>query len=186
MLVAKERDIEPLLAAMRWAGSLFFDAGPVRDAFRNETMRLVYSPSTIKDGYLVQAMLILIICLDGSCQRERAVQVLGDLRRITLELGLHHKSYALANGNGDPVLEECWRRTWWEVYVLDGLVAGAHQTGNFPLSNVDTDVDLPCEEHRYISGVRRIFRKVVVTNPAHSGADILLGHIPTSVARRHG
>ncbi|KAK1243455.1 hypothetical protein MKX07_004083 [Trichoderma sp. CBMAI-0711] len=51
------------------------------------------------------------------------------------------------------VLEESWRRTWWELYVTDALFAGIRHLPTFTLWQVDADVDIPCEEEQYIEGV---------------------------------
>lgn len=151
--MAKERDLEPLLAAMRWAGSLYFEAGPARASFLDEAMRLVYAEDVVKDGFLVQAMLIILIGLDGSCQQERTREILSDVERIAIEIGLYSRSYAVTHGHGNAMLEESWRRTWWDLFVVDGMVAGVHRQTNFLLFDIVADAGLPCEEHQYQSGV---------------------------------
>jgi hypothetical protein len=151
--IAKEGTIEPLLAAMRWVGSLYIDAGPTRQSFFEEAYRLAYEPARPKDGFLVQAMLLLVIGLDGSCQQEKAREILADVERIAVQIGLNSRPFASLNGRGMPVLEESWRRTWWDLYVVDGMIAGVHRTTNFLLYDVPADVALPCEEYQYLSGV---------------------------------
>ncbi|KAI1373352.1 hypothetical protein F4677DRAFT_220387 [Hypoxylon crocopeplum] len=150
--MAKERDLDHLLAAMRWVGSLYIDAGPARATFFEEAMRLVYAADVVKDGYLVQAMVILLIGLDGSCQQEKAREILSDVERIAIEIGLYTRAFATMNGGGIPRLEESWRRTWWDLFVVDGMVAGVHRQTNFLLFDIVADVGLPCEEHEYLSG----------------------------------
>ncbi|KAF4951166.1 hypothetical protein FGADI_7656 [Fusarium gaditjirri] len=56
------------------------------------------------------------------------------------------------NGQGILIIEESWRRTWWELYVVDALMSGVHQTNIFVLHDVPTDVGLPCEEDQYLTG----------------------------------
>ncbi|KAI0179910.1 hypothetical protein GGR52DRAFT_528984 [Hypoxylon sp. FL1284] len=150
--VANERNIDHLLAAMRWVGSLYIEAGPARATFFEEVTRLVYAPDVVKDGYLVQAMVILLIGLDGSCQQEKAREILSDVERIAIEIGLYTREFATINGGGIPRLEESWRRTWWDLFVVDGMVAGVHRQTNFLLFDIVADVGLPCEEHEYKSG----------------------------------
>ncbi|OTA60841.1 hypothetical protein K449DRAFT_435251 [Hypoxylon sp. EC38] len=150
--LAKERDLDHLLAAMRWVGSLYIEVGPARATFFEEAMRLVYASDVVKDGYLVQAMVILLIGLDGSCQQEKAREILSDVERIAIEIGLYTRSFATMHGNGIPRLEESWRRTWWDLFVVDGMVAGVHRQTNFLLFDIVADVGLPCEEHEYTSG----------------------------------
>ncbi|KAF7554656.1 hypothetical protein G7046_g6762 [Stylonectria norvegica] len=150
--IAKETNVEPLLAAMRWIGSLYIDAGPARGSFFDEAYRLAYEPSRPKDGFLVQALMLLIVGLDGSCQQEKSREMLADVERMALQIGLNTRLYAGINGRGMPILEESWRRTWWDLYVIDGMIAGVHRVTNFLLFDVAADVALPCEEHQYLSG----------------------------------
>lgn len=158
MNLAKERSVEHLLAAMRWVGSLYIPSGPVRATFFEEMMRLLYAPETPIDGFLVQAMVIAIIGLDGCRQNEKARDILSDAERIAIELGLYTRPYATAHGCGNPRLEESWRRTWWDLFVVDGMIAGVHRQTNFLLFDFTADVGLPCEEHEYLSGVGRHLR----------------------------
>lgn len=146
-------NLEPVLAAMRYVGSLYIDVGPARAIYLDEALRLVYLVSTAKDGFLVQALLILIVGLDGSCQMDKARQLLGDAERIAIEIGLNTRQFATLHGRGNPVLEESWRRTWWDLWVCDGMVAGVHRVTNFLLFDYLADVALPCEEAEYLSGV---------------------------------
>ncbi|KAL7627209.1 hypothetical protein AAE478_003985 [Parahypoxylon ruwenzoriense] len=150
--MAETRDLEHLLAAMRWVGSLYIDVGPSRATYFEQAMRLVYAQDVVKDGYLVQAMVILLIGLDGNCQQEKAREILSDVERIAIEIRLYTKAFATTYGNGIPKLEESWRRTWWDLFVVDGMVAGVHRQTNFLLFDIVADVGLPCEEHEYISG----------------------------------
>lgn len=151
----KEPSIEMLLAAIRWVGSLFVpEADSIRESLFENAYQLIYAPLTTSDGYLVQAMVLLVVALDGSCQQEKARQILMDVEAIALQIGLNTKPFAILHGRGLPILEESWRRTWWDLFVVDGMVAGVHRVTNFLLFDVPTDVPLPCEEHQYLSGVR--------------------------------
>ncbi|KAK6208150.1 hypothetical protein LQW54_007058 [Pestalotiopsis sp. IQ-011] len=150
--VAEQRNIEHLLAAMRWAGSLYFEVGPARATFFEEAMRLIYAKDTPKDGFLVQAMLIVLVALDGSCQQERTRDILSDAERIAIEIGLYTRAFATNHGQGMPMMEESWRRTWWDLFVVDGMVAGVHRQTNFLLFDIVSDAGLPCEEHQYLAG----------------------------------
>ncbi|RYP47375.1 hypothetical protein DL768_006543 [Monosporascus sp. mg162] len=150
--MAKERNLEHLIAAMKWVGSLYIDAGPTRASFFDEAVRLIYAPDVIKDGFLVQAMSIVLIGLDGSREQERAREILSDVERLAVEIGLYTRAYATVHGAGNPILEESWRRTWWDLLIVDGMVAGVHRATNFLLYDFDADVALPCEEQQYLSG----------------------------------
>ncbi|KAF9875469.1 hypothetical protein CkaCkLH20_06850 [Colletotrichum karsti] len=150
--IMRDTNVEPLLAAIRWIGSLYLEVGPARAGFLDEALRLVQDPTTSRDGFLVQALILLIVGLDGDCDQEKARNLLGEAERVALELGLNTREYAAQFGRGIPVLEESWRRTWWDLFVVDGMVAGVHRQTNFLLYDVPADAALPCEEHQYLSG----------------------------------
>lgn len=151
--------LDHLVTAMKYVGSLFLDAGPVRASYLDEALRLCHSPTTPKDGFLVQALLLLIVALDGSCEQDKARDLLGEAERVAIEIELNTRQFATLHGRGNPVLEESWRRTWWDLYVCDGMIAGVHRVTNFLLHDIASDVGLPCEEAEYLSGVSRtIFR----------------------------
>ncbi|KAI5800163.1 hypothetical protein DFH27DRAFT_623391 [Peziza echinospora] len=53
----------------------------------------------------------------------------------------------------ERVMQESWRRTWWELYFLDGILAGVHQRSDgFRLWLASCTVPLPCEEMEYNNG----------------------------------
>jgi hypothetical protein len=146
-------NLEAVMAAMRYLGSLYVECGPTRASYLDEAIRLCYLPTTAKDGFLIQALLLIIVGLDGSCQQERARELLADCERYAIEIDLNKREFATLHGHGNPVLEESWRRTWWDLYVCDGMIAGVHRVTNFLLFDISSDVALPCEEHQYLTGV---------------------------------
>lgn len=99
--------------------------------------------------------MIIVVSLDGNSEKEKAQQILGDVEAIALQIGLHTKAFASLNGHKDSVLEESWRRTWWDLFIIDAMIAGVHRSTDFFLFDIPTDVQLPCEEHQYLSGVRK-------------------------------
>ncbi|KAK1971847.1 hypothetical protein LY78DRAFT_625097 [Colletotrichum sublineola] len=150
--IMRDTNVEPLLAAIRWIGALFLEVGPARAGFLDEALRLVQNPTVRRDGFFVQALVLLVVGLDGSCEQEKAQNLLAEAERTALEIGLHTRGYATQYGRGIPVLEESWRRTWWDLFVVDGMVAGVHRQTNFLLFDVPADAGLPCEEQQYLSG----------------------------------
>ncbi|KAL2260213.1 hypothetical protein VTK26DRAFT_5863 [Humicola hyalothermophila] len=141
-----------VLAAIRYIGSMYLDAGPARATYLDEALRMCYLPGTPKDGFLIQALLLVIIGLDGERELARARELLADCERFAVEIELNKREFATVHGRGNPVLEESWRRTWWDFYVVDGLIAGVHRMTKFLLFGVPADVGLPCEEQQYLSG----------------------------------
>ncbi|KAF4341405.1 c6 zinc finger [Fusarium beomiforme] len=152
MMISVENSVAPVLAVMRWIGSLHIPSCSERGHLFQGAHQLIYEPRRRKDGFLVQALLLLLIGLDGQGQQEQARQILTGLERIAVDIGLNTRSYAVTYGRALPIMEESWRRTWWELFIVDGLIAGIHRSTNYLLFDVASDVDLPCEEYEYLSG----------------------------------
>ncbi|CZS92637.1 related to Zn(II)2Cys6 transcriptional activator [Rhynchosporium agropyri] len=147
----KERPIECLEAAMCYVGSFYVPQAPTK-ALGLEAERSVYHTDCPRDGFRVQAMLILTIGLDGYTFQEKALQILLDAQDLALEIGMNKRDFASVRGFFSDILQESWRRTWWELYITDGMIAGVHQKSNFRMKEIPADVLLPCEEIEYVSG----------------------------------
>jgi hypothetical protein len=126
----KEKPVNYLEAAMRYVGSFYVPQAPTV-ALGLEAERIIYNADCRDDSFKVQAMLILAIGLDGYTYQEKALQILLDAQELALKLGMNKREFAILNANGSDVLEESWRRTWWEMYVVDGMIAGVHQKSAF-------------------------------------------------------
>ncbi|KAI9846742.1 MAG: hypothetical protein M1838_001149 [Thelocarpon superellum] len=140
-----------LETVMQYIGSIFLlrtSSQPYRTAA--ESVMLVREEQ--RDGHTVQAMLLFAIVLHASNEQEYATHVIRVAVDIALRLGMNRKGFACANSKGDAVLEESWRRTWFELYVVNALMAAAHQAETFELYDVDAEVGLPCEEAVYTAG----------------------------------
>ncbi|OAA72020.1 C6 zinc finger domain protein [Akanthomyces lecanii RCEF 1005] len=61
------------------------------------------------------------------------------------------REFATAHSGQDAVVAECWRRTWWMVYVFDAFYAGTLGKVQFSVAHIDATADLPCEEVQYES-----------------------------------
>ncbi|EWZ27956.1 uncharacterized protein FOBCDRAFT_251799 [Fusarium oxysporum Fo47] len=150
LVISQGSCLEPLLAAIRWIGSLYVEKDTSHNLFKKAFRLIDGNPP--KNGFLLQAMLLLIIGLDGNHQLKRAAKLMAEARDISIQLKMNTHTFATTNGQGIPILEESWRRTWWELYVVDALTSGVHQTNIFALHDVHTDVALPCEEHQFLTG----------------------------------
>ncbi|SPO01650.1 related to Zn(II)2Cys6 transcriptional activator [Cephalotrichum gorgonifer] len=140
-----------LLAAIRYLGSFYVQSAPT-SLLAEEAIHQLSAPLCPRDGFTVQANLLMVIGLDGSSELKRASAFLTQAEEIALEIGMNQREFASLNGEGLPVLEESWRRTWWELFVVDGMIAGMHQQSSFWLNQVSSTVLLPCDEHEYMTG----------------------------------
>ncbi|KAH7038264.1 uncharacterized protein B0I36DRAFT_359851 [Microdochium trichocladiopsis] len=157
----------PLMTAIRWAGSRYLEPWPGSlgglGNLGEVAMQQLYSPASARDGYLVQAMVIVAICLDGDLQRDAARAVCADAERLALEIGMYSGSYAAVHGLGDPQLEESWRRTWWELYAVSTAMMSVSGGGDKPVEGLivyDDDiaqngnVNMPGEQDIFATGYR--------------------------------
>lgn len=150
-----EAALQPLLLVMKYVGSLF-EKSTLSDPFHQDVqsaLSIIRSGIRPVTGFDVQAILLYSIAIYWCNEAEQGVQLLDEAIRLAVDLGMHRKEYAVQNGSQDRVLEECWRRTWWQIYISDAHIAGSTHTFPFRTARIDMTVDLPCEEHQYESGV---------------------------------
>ncbi|KAI9923940.1 hypothetical protein AWENTII_008323 [Aspergillus wentii] len=69
--------------------------------------------------------------------------------QLSLDLGMNRASFAEQNSFGSSIFEESWRRTYWELYVVEGLLAAMRDQSTFRLYSQKADVSLPCDEESY-------------------------------------
>ncbi|PLB44448.1 hypothetical protein P170DRAFT_440730 [Aspergillus steynii IBT 23096] len=101
----------------------------------------------------LQALVILAIVLHSRNERGEAGECLAMAVDLAFELGLHTESYAARMGEGDPVREESLRRTWWELFIIEGMLTALGVQQTFRTSLVPPEVPLPCEERIYQDGL---------------------------------
>lgn len=168
--------LKHLLPSMRFMGS-FFAQNAHQRTFRDSAEGSLFRQGAPRNAWTVQALLLFAIGLHANNEQERAGQVKDVAVEMALELGMNYEEFAVTAGvsgvssvvprrldedfarppvttppNSNPILEESWRRTWWELYFLDGLMAGIHQRDQFRLWTVECTVPLPCEELAYNTG----------------------------------
>lgn len=132
--------------------SFYIPTAPTAE-HRDTLRRHVLQDNSTKDGTFVQALFLLAIGLHIENDDEDSASVLTSAVALALELGLNRRDFAHINGENNSLLEESWRRTWWELFVIDGMMGGVNQKYNLQLMMVDMNVTLPCEEIDYAPGV---------------------------------
>ncbi|KAJ5756795.1 hypothetical protein N7533_006338 [Penicillium manginii] len=101
----------------------------------------------------IQALLLLAIVLHSRNERMEAGQCLASAVDIALDIGLNQASYAEVASNGDPIRAECLRRTWWELFVIEGMLTALGVQSVYRTNLVLPEVPLPCEERIYQDGL---------------------------------
>lgn len=146
-----------VLPVMRFVGSFFARTAPT-ERFREDAERVLFTANAPppKNAFTVQALTLFAIGLHSDNDQVRCAEVKDVAIEMALDLRMNYKDFSDSsrdNTETGRVLAECWRRTWWELYFLDGLLAGFHQKDHFKLWSVPCTVPLPCEELDYIRGV---------------------------------
>lgn len=101
----------------------------------------------------VQALLLLTIVLHSRNERQEAGSLLGQAMDLAYELGMHRRSFAEIMAEEDPIRQESFRRTWWELFVIEGMLTALGSRPSFTASTVPPEVPLPCEERIYQEGL---------------------------------
>ncbi|CRK40792.1 hypothetical protein HYQ45_018228 [Verticillium longisporum] len=141
---------KPLVAALRLVGHIY-DAREWSSILETDILSCL-SSSSCERPVAVQARLLLSIAKFWYGSVSGGRQQMSEALQCALDMGLDQRAFATAHGQGDPVLEESWRRTWWMLYVLDAYYAGTLGRVDFSLQDAEATVDLPCHESEYESG----------------------------------
>jgi hypothetical protein len=150
--VLHQRSLRHLELAIQYMASFYVPTARKAD-HRDTLKRHVLQDSSGKDGTFVQALLLLAIGLHIENDDEDSASVLGSAVALALELGMQYRDFAHIHGENNPLLEESWRRTWWELFVIDGMMGGVNKKYTLLLMQIDMNVSLPCEEVDYNSRV---------------------------------
>jgi hypothetical protein len=157
LIMTPPEQITVLLSAMRFIASIYAKGANIEHFFRESEIALFGNIPPPKHVFTVQALLLFAIGLHSQGEQSRAIQVKGIAVKLAIELGMNQAEFSVEGTGGEGararVLEESWRRTWWELYFVDGIMAGVQQTDNFQLWSVECTVPLPCEEVDYASGI---------------------------------
>lgn len=146
--------LQHLIPVMQYIGSLITPTTAASESFRLHARDILPARRLPLNGFSVQALLLLAIVEHCTNKFDEARYILDEAILLALKLDMQSQSFATVHGEGCSVLEESWRRTWWTLYVTDGVFSGIRHCLTFSLWRVKTDVDLPCEEDRYCCGVR--------------------------------
>jgi hypothetical protein len=146
---------EILLPVLLYIGSLFTHSvrsAPLEDAAK-QAIDLVRTRPGPPSPYYIQALALYCIAVYWCNESERGRTLLDEAIRGALDLGMHTAEFASENSQGDSVLAESWRRTWWSIYITDAHISGSTHTYPTQTGRIQTSTELPCEEHLYESGV---------------------------------
>ncbi|KAN0075158.1 hypothetical protein V8E54_007769 [Elaphomyces granulatus] len=137
-----------LRAVIRYIGAHYYRDPSARISCR-EVAHAILSDDTPRNGFKVQGMLLLAIITFADGDESRARQLLQAAIRLALELGMNRAAFTVEHAMGSSLLEESWCRTYWELYVVNPMLAALRGPGAFSLYLVPSDLTLPCDETTY-------------------------------------
>lgn len=153
---ADSASVEHILKAISFVGSLYM-LDPASHGYRAAVESDVAN-GLPRTGFSVQCLLLFAGALEWSGEQDFALATLNKAKSLALEIGLNSQSFAHEHGQGCTILEESWRRTWWELYIIDAIFAGTRHSSTFDLWHTEYDACLPCEEMAYDRGVSKTRR----------------------------
>ncbi|RYC64125.1 hypothetical protein CHU98_g2065 [Xylaria longipes] len=140
-----------LIAVMRFIGS-FYSCPDLTPRLQDKVIEGFQAAQRLApDPFLAQCHILYSISLYWSAEKIKAREEIDAAIRIVLNLGMNRSRFANEHGGDDVVLQESFRRTWWQIYCIDAYYAAMKRSPTFPLCEVDVDTDLPCEEDEYES-----------------------------------
>lgn len=168
-------EFSPVLHMMQYIGSLFNELAPSESYKALAKTTLPLHRKEFTTPYEIQAMILFSIATYWSDEVEYGLEIAEDIIPSAIGLQMHHDGCATQYGKGDPVLEESWRRTWWQLYQTHAHMAASAHAIPTALSGLYMSVRLPSEEDAYESGVSdlladRMFLRRSDKNTGHSPA----------------
>ncbi|EEA18932.1 hypothetical protein TMatcc_010518 [Talaromyces marneffei ATCC 18224] len=146
----RQSSLTPLIAAMRFVGHIY--SFQQWDMELKNHLEACFCEASPTDPVMVQSRLIYSIALFWYDYKTEAASQIEAATQLAIDMGMFRREFASEHGAGDPILEECWRRTWWMLYVVEAFYAGTLGTKTFKAMNMEATVDLPCQELEYESG----------------------------------
>ncbi|KIW47842.1 uncharacterized protein PV06_00500 [Exophiala oligosperma] len=143
-------NLRPLVAILRLIGHIYSSrewSTSLRDHVES-----CFAAASPADPIMVQCRTLYSIALFWNNYKDESKREMDAAVRLGLDLQMFRQDFAEKHGSQDAVLTECWRRTWWTLYMVDAFYAGTLGTMNFATVDVVATVDLPCEEWEYEQG----------------------------------
>jgi hypothetical protein len=143
--------LELLLSVMRSIGSLYAPSSQHIPA--KITSRVTPGSDPLQNAFSVQCLLLNSIALYWCGEEESSREEMDLAITIALSISMQSRTFASIHGLGIPALEESWRRTWWQLCIVDAYYAAMLHSISPLLIRPDITTELPCEEAEYESGV---------------------------------
>ena len=139
-----------LRAVVRFIGSIL-RSSVTQDQYRFEAETALKQDMSWTP-FRVQALLLHAIALHSVNEQPGAQIYLSSAVDLANLLGMNRYSFAQNYGQNNSLLEESFRRTWWELFFIDGIFASLQQRSWFRCNTVELKAGLPCEDPTFLNG----------------------------------
>ena len=139
---------EPLKAVMRFIACHYVSNANMK-ALKNAAS-VILSDKVAEDGFKVQGLLLFAVASFARYEQIKGARALDLAIELALRIGMNCRMFAFNHGKNNFTLQESWRRTWWSLFLMNGLVTAiGGQEQPFRLHDIDSDVPLPgpCEDY---------------------------------------
>jgi hypothetical protein len=175
-----------LSLVLEWIGSIHVSWCP-SEPYCKAALDALSSPLLSRTPFTVQALMLFAIAQHHQDMRPEARKTLDLAILIALELDMNKRDFARIHGEGDPVLEESWRRTWYILSITDQHFAIVVNCPIYQLANIASDVELPCDDEFYEAGVSQLRQyRCMTNNTANTSTCNLPGVWRSRVCRPRG
>lgn len=155
----RQDELRPLVYVMRFIGSVYLSSN--QPSLRPKCLELeelaastiAQMPPTSANFFMVQCHTIFSASMYWRGKTAKSRHHIDTAIQLALDMGMHRREFAVDHGEGDAVLEESWRRTWWQVYIIDAYYSAIKRNASFATFSIDATTELPCEEEEYEEGV---------------------------------
>ncbi|CAI7649932.1 unnamed protein product [Penicillium pancosmium] len=138
---------EFLQLVVNFAGSHYASSSPTQQYKDKTIAELTCNPT--RSSCMVQAWLIYSITIYARGEWQEAQNAFAHSVELALELGMNRREFATSTQPENSIEAESMRRTWWELYITDILLAAPFKGNTFLCSTMAPEVGLPCEESAY-------------------------------------
>lgn len=110
-----------------------------RDEFQS-----LFDECSNSDVFQVQALLLLTIAAYAHCERSQGDKAIRQAIKTAESIGLDSETFGCEHS---LILRESWRRTWWELYSISGMLRVLNPST--PIVKAPHNRILPCHEAAY-------------------------------------
>ncbi|KAH8812250.1 hypothetical protein F5884DRAFT_668648 [Xylogone sp. PMI_703] len=142
---APSKDVTSVMA---YIGSLYC-SNNASITLRQLALNKLRAPETPHTGYTVLAFLLAAIVMYGEDDGSQAQNFINQAVSVALEIQMNTRAFA--QSELDAVQAECWRRTYWGLFIVETITNDFISQPGSMFYDIEMGVELPCEDAEYES-----------------------------------